>query len=304
MSCLFECAALGRAAWEVWSHDQTASVIGVTSRGLFIRAPRRVIFVSFETFCGPLTATLHPPFDQLHALQLNAPAHFSGGRLIFPSIEVAIQASPAKVWRYPSPRTNARTVEAQLDNVRQIAGGVIAYGRAEGFSTVLPALLGLPIHDLLALDQLTLLDNLFALRQARAARNIPQMIEYITGLLGRGHGLTPSGDDCVLGLLLMLNRWHIGGDWHELNQRVIEAAYQQTTLLSANLIECAAEGQADERLMKVVDGIVTGTPSIDECVDCVLGWGNSSGTDALVGMAVALTTRVQPRRPLRTRRKT
>ncbi len=291
MSYLFECATLGRAAWEVWSQDQTASVIGVTARGLFIRAPRRVIFVSFETFCGPLTATLHPPFDQLHALQLNAPAHFSGSRLIFPSIEVAIQASPAKMWRYPAPRTNARTVDAQLENVRQIASGVIARRRAEDFSAVLPSLPGLPIHDLLAPDQLTLLENLFAFRQAWVARNTPQMIESITGLLGRGQGLTPSGDDCVLGLLLMLNRWQIGGDWHELNQHVIEAAYQTTTLLSANLIECAADGQADERLMKVVDGIVTGQPAIRECVDCALGWGNSSGIDALMGMAVAVAAR-------------
>ena len=86
----------------------------------------------------------------------------------------------------------------------------------------------------------------------------------------------------------MLNRWQRSNAWRDLNQRVIEAAYQRTTTISANLIECAADGQADERLMKVVDGIVTGTPSIDECVNCILDWGNSSGIDALAGMAVAV----------------
>jgi hypothetical protein len=74
-----------------------------------------------------------------------------------------------------------------------------------------------------------------------------------------------------------------------LNQRVIDLAYQRTTTLSANLIACAAHGEADERLINAVDGIVTGTPSHAACVECVLGWGHSSGLDALIGMALTTT---------------
>ena len=74
-----------------------------------------------------------------------------------------------------------------------------------------------------------------------------------------------------------------------MNRAVIEAAYRATTTISANLIECAAAGQGDERLITVVDGIATGSASIDECVECVLDWGSSSGIDALVGMAIAVT---------------
>ena len=107
-------------------------------------------------------------------------------------------------------------------------------------------------------------------------------------MLGRGSGLTPSGDDCVLGLLLMLNRWQLDSDWHNLNQAVINTAYHKTTTISANLIECATAGQADERLLNVVDGIAVSSTSIDDCVECVLSWGNSSGIDALVGMVMAL----------------
>jgi hypothetical protein len=73
-----------------------------------------------------------------------------------------------------------------------------------------------------------------------------------------------------------------------LNRAVIEAAYRVTTTISANLIECAADGQGDERLVTVADGIVTGRPAIEECVECVLEWGSSSGLDALAGMAIAL----------------
>jgi hypothetical protein len=70
---------------------------------------------------------------------------------------------------------------------------------------------------------------------------------------------------------------------------VIDVAYQRTTTLSANLIECAAQGEADERLISVVDGIMTGEPSVADCAKYILDWGSSSGIDALVGMAIVLT---------------
>ncbi|MEK7786367.1 MAG: DUF2877 domain-containing protein, partial [Chloroflexota bacterium] len=104
---------------------------------------------------------------------------------------------------------------------------------------------------------------------------------------------TPSGDDVVAGLLLALDRWRPvlwpGGDLGRLNALVVEAAYKATTTLSANLIECAAQGESDERLVTALDSIVTGQPAASECAPLLLGWGNSSGADALVGMTLALT---------------
>jgi len=137
-----------------------------------------------------------------------------------------------------------------------------------------------------------MLSTILELREALRT-DLSCAAEIACGLLGIGQGLTPSGDDVVVGLLLMLNRWQAAlwpdGDLDSLNRRVVESAYTRTTLLSANLIECAALGQADERLINVVDCIVTGHPSESECVPHVLGWGASSGIDALVGMALAVT---------------
>jgi len=111
-------------------------------------------------------------------------------------------------------------------------------------------------------------------------------------MLGQGTGLTPAGDDVILGCLLALSRWgHILSpylDLQALQQPLISQAYRQTTLLSANLIECAASGQADERLLLALDGIFTGQPSTEQCAALLLGWGNSSGCDALVGMGIAI----------------
>lgn len=112
-------------------------------------------------------------------------------------------------------------------------------------------------------------------------------------LLGLGRGLTPTGDDILLGLLLALNRWRPllahGLDIGWLNRSILAQAYQRTTTISANLIECAARGQADERLVAALDGIMTGSPGPDETARLLSTWGSASGFDALCGMALGIS---------------
>jgi hypothetical protein len=285
----FSATSIGHAAWQTWSHDQPASVMGITSRGLFIRAADRVIFVSFETQHGPLTITLSQSIDQLHALNGGDMAAFSNHRLIFPTIKSTISASPADVWQAPLSVAAPCPFNQQLYTLKQLASSVTLRRPSAGFGPLLAPLLDLSSSDALPTDQATLLTNLRSLQQALRENDLARTLNKIDQLLGRGSGLTPSGDDCVLGLLLMLNRWPRGIDRAELNRRVIEIAYRRTTTISANLIECSTEGQADERLIIVVDGVVTGTPSIADCVDHVLDWGSSSGIDALAGMMLAIT---------------
>jgi hypothetical protein len=108
-------------------------------------------------------------------------------------------------------------------------------------------------------------------------------LQSLISNLGLGPGLTPSGDDVVIGFLLTLNRY--GRCPH--NDLIIKEARAHTTTLSANLIECAAHGLADERLIRVVDCIFTGNKD-DRALDKMLGWGESSGLHALLGMSIAL----------------
>lgn len=97
-------------------------------------------------------------------------------------------------------------------------------------------------------------------------------------LLGRGPGLTPSGDDVVLGLLLAEARW--GLVRHEY---LVPLAQRRTTTLSANLIALAARGDADERLLELVDWVAAGGPTPEE----FLRWGAHSGEAVLQGVRLA-----------------
>ncbi|MFM8322535.1 MAG: DUF2877 domain-containing protein, partial [Chloroflexota bacterium] len=86
--------------------------------------------------------------------------------------------------------------------------------------------------------------------------------------LGQGPGLTPAGDDFTAGALLAFSRWgpalQLAGGRLAPSQawrsRLVAQAYQRTTTLSANLIECAAGGQADERPPATVDVLPTSGP--------------------------------------------
>jgi hypothetical protein len=209
--------------------------------------------------------------------------------LIFPAIEFSISLSVNTVWHCPLPLSASRSRAEQRQTLRTIAASVLPRADNTGWAALLPGLADWPDASPLSAEHSALLDRLLGLRRAVQTGGPQQISDGLTSVLGQGRGLTPSGDDLAIGLLLMLNRWYTERDWTEVNRTVIEMAYRTTTTISANLIECAADGQGDERLIILVDGIATGSTSIAECVACVLGWGNSSGLDALIGMAIAVS---------------
>ena len=300
MSTSFELAAnsIGTLAYAACQSPAPANVIGVTSRGLFLRVlPQRIIFVSFEHYRSPLTINLDQSFDRLSAIEIGAMAQLSGARLIFPSIESSISLSENAIWYCPLPTAESQPDTEQRRMVQMIAQGVLARRHSAGWAAILPRLVDLPDALPLSAEQAIALDRLIALRHAIQTSDSQAVIFGLTGLLGQGSGLTPSGDDVVIGLLLILARSlrlksHTGREYmlKQVTAPIVSEAYRRTTAISANLIECAAAGQGDERLINVADGIAAGSASIGECIDCVLEWGSSSGIDALAGMALAVTS--------------
>jgi hypothetical protein len=127
-----------------------------------------------------------------------------------------------------------------------------------------------------------------ALREGQLAA----IADCLEAILGLGAGLTPSGDDVTAGILLALTRWgHVLAPDLEIKalaEDVVQRAYRKTTTLAANLIECASLGQANERLILALDGILSGHADAPTCAEYLAGWGHTSGMDALAGMALAM----------------
>jgi hypothetical protein len=208
---------------------------------------------------------------------------------------IAVSLRSGEIWHPPDASSQMlRTSSKRLDGLERFVEAALASKSDHGLSSLLPILLRSPHATSVPKEAEHVLAKVLHVRKALKGRNLTQFVNVIDQLLGLGRGLTPSGDDLVTGLLLVLNRWpsiHALGDkLQNVNDWVVKAARKKTTMLSANLIECATIGQSDERLMSAIDCIVTGKPQESECVPALLGWGASSGVDALAGVAIALTT--------------
>jgi len=263
--------SLGAIARRALAQAQQATVWGVTSHGIFLHLSSDwVIFLSFEQFRGPLTlnSNLSPLLFQ--NLKPGSTVITGPNTLNFDSLGIEVNTASAQVWSASARETTSpANLAGRFDRLEYIYQKVLAARQAS-----IPS-------DLLA-------DSIIALSPViSGARTV------LEKCLGRGEGLTPAGDDLVLGYLLAINRWgyllYPDQDGREINQTIRQAAHRKTNTLSANLIECASLGQADERLIQALDGIMTGEPDPDACVAHLLSWGHTSGVHVLVGMTRAIT---------------
>ena len=130
------------------------------------------------------------------------------------------------------------------------------------------------------------------IRKSFQSGRVSNITWEIENLLGVGPGLTPLGDDLILGILLGLNRGRGSSlsksHLSQLNEAVIDLALYKTTRLSFSLLVCAADSSADERLLKVLDGLLSGTKLEHNELHQMLAWGSTSGFAVLAGMILVL----------------
>jgi hypothetical protein len=110
--------------------------------------------------------------------------------------------------------------------------------------------------------------------------------ETLAGLVGLGIGLTPSGDDFLLGALAALKLWHAGKPPTLLGPLAGAVAANldmgKTSALSAELLRCGLAGMFPQRVIEVM--------SAESDRDFVaaaargISCGHTSGSDTLAGI--------------------
>ena len=107
----------------------------------------------------------------------------------------------------------------------------------------------------------------------------------VAALLGRGPGLTPSGDDALAGALLVS---HALGAAAPL-AGAVRARLGATTAVSAALLDAAADGFAAHDVVRLVDAALAGDgATVAAALPAVLALGHTSGRDLVTGVAAAL----------------
>lgn len=143
------------------------------------------------------------------------------------------------------------------------------------------------------LNDFALVDELV---DALASSDAARLQGVLRRLVGRGVGLTPSGDDAIVGILAVLHRCApptvAAGSLDALSAS-LPAVLDRTTAISAHFLRLALRGEFGERLVSVVDACCTPTGPDADAVDRLLSTGATSGADALAGViAVADLFRV------------
>jgi hypothetical protein len=286
----------GSLAQQMLSSGTMAKVIGSTSHGLFLLTPERgIIFLSYETWRSPMTVNLGRPDSELEKVKIGTQIQISTEKIVILNMGISINLQSAPIWSAPDPPQKLLPPEQRWAHLSDTAE-LICEQSSAGFCPILAAFLDLPNKPSLNQEEQSLFECLHQLRQALSVRDFHRTAVKSTSLLGYGRGLTPSGDDLLAGLLLILNRWKTAlysVDSSEflaaINHNIITNAYTHTTALSANIMTAAAAGQADERLIQSIDALLTGQmPPADIC-NLLLGYGASSGIDTLTGFALALS---------------
>jgi hypothetical protein len=281
-------AAFGRAVWPALLGGGLRPA-GVTSRGLFLLAGcQGMVYVTTDPARGPLTVNLD-------------------GELPWP-----VGGVPEAGWAVDVERRCLRTGTGGIHlpaEAEWCAAPPCSRPDPDGAPGRLRALVARLAAVTTAHESVEILEEVAGMRKAPSAApaslgpHVPNLLRAfhsesperikaaLTATLGCGRGLTPTGDDVVMGALLAGRRWGggpltraFGGSMAPLVRR----ARERTTRLSACLIECAMQGEADERLLALADHIWTGAPPAEAALGAVLGWGASSGVDALLGMALVL----------------
>ena len=126
------------------------------------------------------------------------------------------------------------------------------------------------------------LDHGIRERDARA------FLEGAAGLIGLGEGLTPAGDDCLVGVLAVLSR-HAAAwltEHAEIRTALASASERGTTTLGREFLLHALDGSFSEAILRLMQA-----RSAAEAVERIedLGrMGASSGADTLWGIRLAL----------------
>lgn len=113
------------------------------------------------------------------------------------------------------------------------------------------------------------------------------LVDAVHALLGFGPGLTPAGDDCLLGVVAA--RRMLGQPAGIVEAAIRELASSRTTSLSAAFLRAACDGYFAGHWHRLRDALESGQAAkIEEAVCHILTWGATSGADALAGWLVGI----------------
>jgi hypothetical protein len=133
------------------------------------------------------------------------------------------------------------------------------------------------------------------LRQAHHDQDLPAMLNASRGLVGLGQGLTPAGDDVLIGFSAAL--WSADDPLATpFRGGFAEIAANRTTDVALVFYRSAARGEFSARLHAVFAALAEyrDPARLSLAFDRALDWGATSGADTLLGVMLGLFATLSP----------
>lgn len=108
----------------------------------------------------------------------------------------------------------------------------------------------------------------------------------LSSMIGLGPGLTPTGDDIIIGILLMINADPLSRHRlaHLSSQLNLSSLKQQTTVISAHFLNHASRGIFSTTLLSVLHLIKSKNDKNLTAITRLMSYGHTSGADILLGI--------------------
>ena len=214
------------------------------------------------------------PFPSLKdALRVRSRAGLTGEELVFPSPGVRISLEDTRLWRGKT-------------KVTCVAGNDELAAKMSVFQEVIVS----HLNSQEAVDRR--IDKLANSIKSADPRQIKRALDFIIGL---GDGLTPAGDDVLLGLLCFISSMPSGIRSEHFNKfletftQLIGHYRDSTTFISYSFLKYGLEGRFVEPLSDLCVAVLSnGRDGLGKSLERSLGIGASSGINMLKGVIMGL----------------
>lgn len=281
--------SISRSIWKRWLNRPVAGRVRTTfEHACNLETPEGdIVAVVLPTIGdGPLNVVVAASADELALLEPGMIAHLADQRLRIGELEIALDS--AEIWE---PRPDWVRLRAQLaarkDRFRLLA--ILALQHVPQSSLLRLIARGATYTQPQSkgnreLEEVVFLSTWQAADALRAGweGDKSQWQKGVTRLAGLGKGLTPAGDDFLIGVMLWL--WHVHPTPGPLCQQIAEIAAPRTTALSAQFLQAAANGECNAPWHYLLSALANGTESqVKTAIHQVLAQGATSGADTLAG---------------------
>lgn len=279
------------AAATVWQEGFTAHVVGSFDEACDLATEDGgvIVLIHQRVGKGPLNIVIDESQFSFQDLSYGLPATLAKDDLVLGDF-LSISLGEAQMWkpRWPLSEREADQPRRKA-NLEKLCRYLAVSGRRRGLLAVLLAAsegTGRSLDDAFLKTARRATEGLMTALRAGDRQGITHQAGRLVGL---GPGLTPAGDDYLMGLMWGLRVWPYllegsGLDIEEVCKHIWKTVKGRTTLLSAAFLQIAREGLPNEAWKDLLVEVSYGEGvGMRKAAQRVLDYGARSGADALAG---------------------